>query len=135
MSREAGPFNLHSNYLRLRPDASAEVLPVGRTFWQDLAEGSLGNFHNEYLVTSHSFSENWPMWEMHPCGDEMVILLTGSVDLVLEKKTGNKVLPLREVGGWALVPKGMWHTAKVNAPSTLMFITAGEGTQHRQVDF
>jgi hypothetical protein len=24
---------------------------------------------------------------------------------------------------------------KVNGPSTLMFITAGEGTQHRQVDF
>ncbi len=100
MSREAGPFNLHSNYVRLRSDASAEVLPVGRTFWQDLASGALGDFHNEYLVTTHSFSENWPMWEMHPNGDEVVILLSGSVDFVLEKKTGNKMMPLREVGSW-----------------------------------
>lgn len=135
MSREAGPLNLSSAYLRLRPDASAEVLPVGRTFWQDMASGALGSFHHEYLVTTNSFSENWPMWEMHPHGDEMVILLSGSVDFVLEKKTGNKTLPLRESGGWVLVPKGMWHTATVNAPSTMLFITAGEGTQHRQVDF
>lgn len=134
MSREAGPFHLDSTYFRLRPDASAQPLPVGESFWQELSSGVLGDFHNEYLVTTHSFSENWPMWEMHPNGDEIVVLLSGSVDFILEKKTGNRVMPLRDCGGWVLVPSGMWHTAKVNAPSTMLFITAGEGTQHRQVD-
>lgn len=134
MSREAGPFHLDTAYVRLRPDASAQPLPVGDTFWQDLGSGALGDFHNEYLVTTHSFSETWPMWEMHPNGDEIVVLLSGSVDLILEKKTGNRVMPLREAGGWVMVPCGMWHTARVNAPSKLLFITAGEGTQHRQVD-
>ncbi len=134
MSRDTGPFDLSSTYLRLRPDASAEAIPVTDSFWPDLASGVFGAFHNEYLVTTHSFSENWPMWEMHPNGDEMVVLLSGSADLVLEKKTGNKILQLREVGNWVLVPKSIWHTATVYAPSTMLFITAGEGTLHRQIE-
>jgi hypothetical protein len=53
-------------------------------------------------VTSHAFDTDWPLWAMHPNGDEIVCL-----------------------------PKGTWHTAKARAASHMLFITAGEGTQHR----
>ncbi len=135
MSTNPGPFHMNAAYARLRPDGSAEPLPVDANFWQSLAAGKFGDFHNEYLVTTQSFTQNWPLWEMHPQGDEIVVLIAGSLDLILEKKTGNKILPLREPGAWALVPKGHWHTARVHALSVVLFITAGEGTQHRQVDF
>jgi hypothetical protein len=29
------------------------------------------------------------------------------------------------------VPRGTWHTTKVHAPSSMLFITPGEGTQNR----
>jgi len=135
MSTNPGPFQMSDSYARLRPDASAEPIAVDAGFWQDLAAGSFGDFHNEYLVTTQSFSSNWPMWEMHPRGDEVVVLISGSIDFILEKKSGNKTLPLREVGSWVLVPRGLWHTARVNMPSIVLFITAGEGTLHRQIDF
>jgi len=135
MSTHPGPFNMKSAYARLRPDGSAQSLPVDVEFWQDLSAGKFGDFHNEYLVTTQSFTQSWPLWEMHPKGDEIVVLIAGSVDVILEKKAGNKILPLREPGNWVLVPKGLWHTARVHALSVLLFITAGEGTQHRQVDF
>ncbi len=135
MSSHPGPFDMKSAYARLRPDGSAQSLPVDVTFWQDLTAGKFGDFHNEYLVTTQSFTLNWPLWEMHPKGDEIVVLIAGSVDFILEKKGGNKILPLREPGSWVLVPKGHWPTARVHALSLLLFITAGEGTQHRQVDF
>lgn len=134
MSRDTGPYNISNTYARLKPDASAEPLPVNESFWQELSNGKFGSFENEFLVTTQSFAQNWPVWEMHPKGEEVIILLTGNIDLILEKKTGNKIVRLQQQGDWLMVPKGQWHTAHVNALSTVIFITAGEGTLHRQVD-
>lgn len=134
MSRDTGPYNIANTYARLKPDSSAVAMPVSESFWQDLSAGKFGSFENEFLVTTQSFSQNWPVWEMHPNGEEVIILLTGNVDMILEKKSGNKIVRLQQQGDWLMVPKGQWHTARVSAPSTVLFITAGEGTLHRQVD-
>jgi hypothetical protein len=34
-------------------------------------------------------------------------------------------------GAAVINPPGVWHTADVTEPCTCLFITAGEGTQHR----
>ena len=34
-------------------------------------------------------------------------------------------------GEFAVVPKGIWHTADVIEPGEALFVTAGEGTSHR----
>jgi hypothetical protein len=34
-------------------------------------------------------------------------------------------------GSYVLIPRATWHTAKVHIPSSVLFITPGEGTQHR----
>jgi mannose-6-phosphate isomerase-like protein (cupin superfamily) len=128
---KSAPLNLASTYVRLRGDASVELLPVDATFWQRLTTGQLGAFHNEYLVTSCTFETDWPMWEMHPHGDEIVCLLAGAVTFQLEGKEGTEEIELNEDGAYVIVPKGTWHAAKVRRPSRMLFITAGEGTQHR----
>lgn len=133
MEVKANPYNLSSTYLRLRRDVSVEPLAVDDAFWSKLAAGDLGSFHNEYLVTSHTMESDWDHWEMHPNGDEMVCLLAGNVTFLLEEGDGVSTVELTEDGAFTLVPKGTWHTAKVKAPSRMLFITAGEGTRHRPV--
>lgn len=126
-------FHLTSTYVRLRSNASVELLPVDKTFWDRLSSGQLGEFHHEYLVSSHSVDDDWSVWEMHPNGDEVVCLLSGQVTFILDHEEGNLAIELNESGSFVVVPKGTWHTVKVRERSTMLFITAGEGTQHRAV--
>ena len=126
--------NLASTHLRLHPDVSVEKLPVDETFWPRLMSGELGDFHNEYLVTAFTFEEDWPTWEIHPKGDEIVVLLSGKATLVLESDTGTDTeVTLEKAGDFAFVPKGTWHTARINTPAHMLFITAGEGTENRPI--
>jgi len=126
--------HLQSTYLRLRPDSSIERLPVDEQFWPRLMGGELGDFHHEYLVTSHGFDADWTSWEMHPNGDEIVALISGEATLILEAADGTRSeVSLTRPGSYALVPRGTWHTAKVGKPATMFFITAGEGTRNRPV--
>lgn len=126
------PENLRSTYLRLRPDCSVEKLPVDQTFWPRLMSGALGDFHNEYLVSSSSYEQDWPNWEMHPRGDEIVALISGAAVLVMESADGQRSeVRLTEPGSFAFVARGTWHTARITVPTTLFFITPGEDTRHR----
>jgi mannose-6-phosphate isomerase-like protein (cupin superfamily) len=125
------PPSLTSTFLRLRPDCSIEQIPFDDTFWPRLMSGNLGTFHHEYLVTTSTFQEDWPSWEVHPNGDEIVCLLSGAVTFVFEREGGNEEISLRNVGDFVFVPQGTWHTAKTSVPTFMLFITAGEGTQGR----
>ena len=73
---------------------------------------------------------DWGNWEMHPNGDEFVYLLDGDIEFQLETIEG--VIAQRISGrGAVVVPRGVWHTAKVFKPSRMFFITMGAGTEHR----
>lgn len=131
MTTSVGPYQLATTHLRLRSDVSMEPLAVDATFWQRISSGQLGNFHDEYLVTLHTYSTKWPMWEMHPNGDEMVCLISGAVDFVFEEDGVSRTVPLGIPGQYVVVPRGTWHTATPIRESCMLFITAGEGTLHR----
>ena len=126
-----GPYALSATYLRLRPDTSIEPLHVGNDFWQRIMGGKLGDFHHEYLVITTSFDKNWPTWEMHPNGDEVVMLLDGSTTMVLEIDGAEKLVELNERCAYVVVPRGTWHTSRTRTACRMLFITAGEGTQIR----
>ncbi|OZS41273.1 cupin domain-containing protein, partial [Photobacterium sanguinicancri] len=115
----------------LRSDARVEPLPVDAAFWQRLVSGELGTFHNEYLVSLYDFGADWTSWERHPNGDEIVLLLSGAVTFILEHDGQQQATQLEQAGAYLIVPKGTWHTARVATPSRMLFITAGEGTEHR----
>ena len=124
--------NIESTYIRLRPDSSIEKLPVDASFWPRLMEGQLGDFHHEYLVTGYTFSSDWPSWEIHPNGDEIVLMISGKATMILEAKEGrHEQVQLEEPGSFAFVPRNTWHTARIHAESRMLFITAGEGTRNR----
>ncbi len=132
MKPTVAAHHLAATFARLRPDASIETLPVDDTFWPRLTSGQLGDFHHEYLVSLHAFETDWSGWERHPEGDEIVCLIDGDVTFVLDVD-GEQSVRLSDSGAFLVVPRGTWHTARVAAPSRMLFVTAGEGTEHRPV--
>jgi mannose-6-phosphate isomerase-like protein (cupin superfamily) len=123
--------SLHTTFLRLTPQGSIQKLPVAG-FWPQLMRGELGDFHQEYLVSMAQYAADWPSWEMHPHGDEIVCLLSGAATMILEAPDGSRSeLQLTEPGSFAFVPRLHWHTARIASASSMLFITPGEGTTHR----
>jgi mannose-6-phosphate isomerase-like protein (cupin superfamily) len=75
----------------------------------------------------------WDTWERHPAGEEVVVLLSGRLDVVQDLDAGEKVVPLHP--GEAMInPPNVWHTARVHDPGRALFITPGRGTEHRPCD-
>lgn len=83
------------------------------------------------LVSQHTFTDGWDSWEMHPKGEEVVICTAGSMDLTQEFPDGSRQTTRLMAGEFAVNPRGVWHIADVEESATAIFITAGEGTEHR----
>ena len=77
-------------------------------------------------------SADWNHWERHPAGDEILVLLSGEMEVVLDTASGEQRARLAP-GQTFIVPKGVWHRGIVSRPGELMFITPGAGTEHRPV--
>lgn len=83
------------------------------------------------LVSLHTFTESWDSWEMHPKGDEVVLCVSGAMTLHQEMADGRTAQVTLGQGEYAVNPPGCWHTADIEGEATALFITAGEGTEHR----
>lgn len=86
------------------------------------------------LVSMHTFSESWDTWEMHPNGSELVLCVAGSVMLTQEARDGTVSTVTISAGEAVVNAPGVWHTADLvegAADPTVVFITAGVGTQMR----
>jgi mannose-6-phosphate isomerase-like protein (cupin superfamily) len=121
-------FDLATTYVQLDDGPRASAVEVDDEFWQTIDRRSelqggrlVGRFHN---------AQDWDIWEMHPAGDEVVCLLSGAIDVVLDEPEGERVVAL-ETGRTCIVPRGVWHRAIVREPGDTLHITRGEGTQHR----
>jgi mannose-6-phosphate isomerase-like protein (cupin superfamily) len=123
-------FTLNSTYVNLRPDDSATTLKGGRRFWANIAKRT--DLNDGRLLGTTSQKSDWPIWERHPGGDEILILLSGELELVLETRAGERRTKLK-AGQSFVVPRGIWHRALVKKPGELLFITPGAGTEHRPV--
>lgn len=123
------PFHPQTSYVSLGTTGDATLLPGGDAFWS-LPESEMTALGTNWLISEYEFSADWPTWEMHPHGDEFVYLLSGSVDLVLDEPGGARTLRLRGTGA-VLVPRGVWHTAKVQTTSRMLHVTLGAGTETR----
>ncbi len=123
------PLIPDSTYVHLAHDGSATPVPGGEAFW-GLPPEQLSAFDQGWLITEFECTQDWSTWERHPHGDEFVYLLSGDAALVLALAAGETVVRLTGRAA-QLVPRGVWHTARVFAPSRMLFVTRGEGTEHR----
>jgi len=122
------PLIPQQTYVHLGEDGAATELP-GEAFWQ-LPPLEADAYGKGWLITEFAFSEDWPTWEMHPHGDEFVYLLSGAVELLLEQEDNVVTIALNDTGA-VVVPRGVWHTAKVLAPSRMLHVTRGRETRTR----
>lgn len=129
---DCAAFDLRSTYVHFTDGGSAKPIAVTDQFWPDLISGKLEL--EGRLITVARMTADWPHWEMHPNGEELVVLLSGSVELIVERG-GRELRQKLEAPGQAwLNLRGDWHRAIVHEPGDLLFITHGEGTQHRPVE-
>jgi hypothetical protein len=125
------PLNPRQTYVHLSEDGLATTLPGGDAFW-GLPDSEIESYGSGWLVAEFEFTADWPNWEMHPGGDEIVYLLQGALEIHLEQEAGLSKIALSG-SGVLIIPQGIWHTAKVHAPSRMLHITRGAGTQTRPV--
>jgi hypothetical protein len=122
-------FDPLSTFVQLSDGPDALQLPVTSDFWQTL--GTRSDLQGGRLVSAYRFTEDWRSWERHPNGDELVIQMNGAMDLELERAGGERYTVALRGRSAIVVPRGEWHTARVLEPSEAIFVTRGEGTEHR----
>ncbi len=126
-------YSLNRHPVHLGLGATAEVEPefTGDLSWY----AGYGARHGDdgieaRLVAMHTFTSDWDVWEMHPKGHEVVVCTSGEMTLIQEVD-GAEVRVTLTPGEYAINDPGVWHTADVTEAATALFITAGEGTEHR----
>ena len=123
---------LTEDYLSLGKTGEIKILAGGERFWS-LPHEEIENFGEDWFVSEYVFDEDWKTWEMHPHGEEVVYMLSGAMDLFLDKDGEQKTIELRGKG-LVVVPRGTWHTAKVLEKSSVLVMTLGKETQIRAVE-
>lgn len=125
------PIDPAQDYVFLRGTGAADLIEGGAKFWS-LPPAQLERFGHGWLVAEFVCDADWTDWEMHPEADEVVYLLDGDAELLLEQS--GDVHAVRLAGrGLVVVPRGAWHTLKVASPSRLLHVTMGAGTRRRPV--
>lgn len=70
--------------------------------------------------------------EVHPDGDELILVISGNPSAVLDTDEGEDTVELHPGDGF-IVPKNTWHRVVINDPSVLVFVTPGPRGDHRGV--
>ena len=119
-------FDLEATYLGI--DANRITpLPGGPEFWKTVDRNAAAG---GLLVTATTASGNSRHWEMHPNGDEALVLLEGEARIVFERPAGDEVHAMAP-GTTLIVPQGTWHRAETQRGYRMLYMTFGIGTQHK----
>jgi len=130
MTDKLKAFDLQSTFIVVEPNQSIIPINVTPTFFQDL-DKNFGNFQDRLLISCLSFDKDWPSWEIHPHGDEIVYLLLGEAEMIIKKDNNQETIFINKPGSYIIIPKATWHTAKIKVPTTMLFITPGQDTENK----
>ena len=131
MSSKPRLLDLVSTYAQIKDSSDVAAIEVDDKLWDEIDVRT--ELHEGRLVMIVPMTEDWPTWEKHPAGDEIVYMLSGAMELVLKFPSGDRTVSLTAMKG-VVVPRGIWHTAKVLESGKTLFITPGAGTQNRPLD-
>jgi mannose-6-phosphate isomerase-like protein (cupin superfamily) len=112
----------------LRRDGTSEVIEPDRSKPPVRLDG--------FTVGAPFMTQNAPhRGELHPDGDELLYLISGRVDVILDdgdaERVGTEHVTTLQPGEAFIVPKGIWHRVDVLEPSHFVHITPGPGSGHR----
>jgi len=121
-------FDPSTTYVCLSPSGAASAIEVTPEFWRTIGERE--ELHEGRLVAVFPCKADWKHWEMHPSGEEVLLLLSGKLTMVFDEAGAERHVEL-EQGRACIVPRGVWHRVIVQEPAKLLGITYGRGTEHR----
>lgn len=124
--------NLNKDVIVISPSQKATVEKCDQSLYQRL-DRNYNQFVDHKLVSCHEFEQDWTNWEIHPNGDEVIVLLGGKATFILDLPDGHECTDLEEEGSVIIIPQNIWHTVKTKVKTKLLFITPGEGTRHKSV--
>lgn len=124
-------YDFADSVVVLGPGRSAIASAGGDAFWQALMSGRRPDVEEGWLISRATSEGAWATSEMHPEGEEIIVLLDGKATVVLERGGTVTEHALEHRGQLVIVPRGTWHYATSDRPVDLLFITAGKGTEHR----
>jgi mannose-6-phosphate isomerase-like protein (cupin superfamily) len=128
-ARPADPWSLSENPAGLLRTGEAVVLDPDPDGPPPRVDG--------YTVGVAKMSQAAPhLGELHPDADELLYLVSGAFDLVLdvdERGEGGRTVPV-EAGQAVVVPRGVWHRVLPSEPSHIVYMTPGPGRDHHPLD-
>ena len=119
------PIDLTDTYLHLERGPRVGVIDVDENFWATIDDRT--DLDDGRLVMAMPMTADWSNWEMHPEGDEVIVVTDGVVRVHTES---NEPVIVR-APELVVMPAGTWHTMDVIEPARVLTITWGAGTQHR----
>ena len=121
---------LDSTAVHLADELTIDALPIEPEFWHDRERFELTTGR---ILSVFDYRATWNYQELHPDGEEFVVLLEGDADLLLDAGAGEATVRLTP-GTACIIPRMVWHRAAIRQPSTLLFITpTPAATQQRAV--
>jgi mannose-6-phosphate isomerase-like protein (cupin superfamily) len=129
MMERALLFKLADTAIALEADGGATPLDHRETMWTYAVSGVYGDVSR--LIVRRAVTADWTSWEMHPAGDEVIMLLEGDIELQIECEGQHTSVVLDQQQSFARIPRGAWHTLSVQRPATLLFVTPEAGTRQR----
>jgi mannose-6-phosphate isomerase-like protein (cupin superfamily) len=130
------PHQIDQAFVVLDANKNTSIEPADATLYQRL-DANYAGFSGCELISCFEFEQDWSTWELHPYGDETVILLSGQVTFIIQPdasgqpSAAEQLVLLEQPGDFVVVPKNSWHSARTSVKTKLLFITPGEGTQHK----
>jgi mannose-6-phosphate isomerase-like protein (cupin superfamily) len=123
-------FDPARRFVHLRDGGGAETMDAGPPFYRwsgaPRFDRWLGVFAFESDEDVHA-----SMQEMHPEADEILYVVEGALDVLLEEDGLERRMPL-DAGCAAIVPRGVWHRLVVREPGRLLFVNSRRGMRSRK---
>ena len=113
--RSSEPFSLVDYSATLDVSGSTSLVPIGR---------GPPPSHDGLNVGFAELNQAPPHGgECHPDGDELIVLISGDVSIMLEEEVARTVV--LQPGEAFIVPQGVWHRLLVHTPSRMIYLTRG----------
>jgi mannose-6-phosphate isomerase-like protein (cupin superfamily) len=125
-------FGLDQTYVFLEKDGATPLISAA-AFWKSvMSSESQENAaaRDGWLVASYRLAEDTSTLEMHPFGGELLVMLSGAMQVIIETADAEVIVDL-SAGKACLVPQGVWHRLVVRDAGEFIGATYGKGTQHR----
>src|SRR5438132_589758 len=111
-------FDLETTFLGMDGAGKVVLLPVGPDFWATIDDNpNVGST----LVSMSVGQGDWAHWEMHPEGDEVLVLIDGTQRIIFDRD-GREEAHDMTPGRTLLVPARVWHRAVNQRNARVLFM-------------